>query len=208
MDFPETSAMQVTPTSLLHWLLPRNYTMRNSNRPWWQATAALLLSTSLAGCGTALSRMPYFAGMVEPGIYRGVVFDANNAPGMLLDLPLSLVFDTLMLPFDLYELAIAPSEAGLRILDELHGHSCPDDGYRIHRHDVWFLGVNIRPLDPQDDGAFCVRITSDRDIAALYHWVTGKAHPDLPCEEPAIGSAGFEEQLSHGLESTGMKRRR
>jgi uncharacterized protein YceK len=59
----------------------------------------------LTGCGTTMAHVS----APHPTVYMGVQTDAGMAkdgyPLMLLDLPLSLVGDTLMLPVDLYLMA-------------------------------------------------------------------------------------------------------
>jgi uncharacterized protein YceK len=78
----------------------------------FRAAAILLLATSLSGCGTMIN-----LGMGDIGsprgtfvIYGAVLWDVDRIaehPGVLvimpLEFPLSLVFDTLFLPFTIVE---------------------------------------------------------------------------------------------------------
>ncbi|WP_227317140.1 YceK/YidQ family lipoprotein [Cedecea davisae] len=65
-----------------------------------------LISILLSGCGTFASRDPFFR---KPGIYPATRFDVEGMrelespyPVFLaLDMPISLVTDTLLIPYDL-----------------------------------------------------------------------------------------------------------
>lgn len=66
-----------------------------------RACLPITMGILLSGCGTTLAHVS----APHPTVYMGVQLDAGMAkegyPLMLLDLPFSLVGDTLMLPVDL-----------------------------------------------------------------------------------------------------------
>ncbi|PJR63656.1 YceK/YidQ family lipoprotein [Raoultella sp. T31] len=70
-----------------------------------RASLPLAMGMVLSGCGTTMAHIS----APHPTVYMGVLLDAGMAkegyPLMLLDLPLSLVGDTLMLPVDLMLMA-------------------------------------------------------------------------------------------------------
>lgn len=80
---------------------------------------AVLGLCAFTSCATVFTRVPQsrpagrstpFAHYLDHAAYRGVIFDATHifAPEVigyfcLIDLPLSLIGDTICLPYDLYE---------------------------------------------------------------------------------------------------------
>ncbi|MGT8859138.1 YceK/YidQ family lipoprotein [Enterobacter sp. 186315] len=65
-----------------------------------------LISMFLSGCGTFVSRDPFFK---KPGVYPATRFDAEGIEELefpyplflALDMPISLITDTLLIPYDL-----------------------------------------------------------------------------------------------------------
>ena len=65
-----------------------------------------LISLFLSGCGTFASRDPFFN---KPGVYPATRFDVDGIRELelpypvflVLDMPISLVTDTLLIPYDL-----------------------------------------------------------------------------------------------------------
>jgi uncharacterized protein YceK len=50
-----------------------------------------------------LTHTPMICGVGSPGPYSGAIFDCRaTGEGMILDLPFSLIADTLLLPYDIW----------------------------------------------------------------------------------------------------------
>ncbi|XNN29774.1 YceK/YidQ family lipoprotein [Escherichia coli] len=63
-----------------------------------------IMVTLLSGCGSIISRTIPGAGAWQPRYYPGVQWDVRDSAWRyvtILDLPFSLVFDTLLLPIDI-----------------------------------------------------------------------------------------------------------